>query len=287
MTHYWTDLADVVRASGLPVVEAEGWMRRGHGGFARPRPDVITGHHTGTPARAPGDYPSLNIVTKGRSDLPGPLSQLGLGRSGTVYVIAAGVAYHAGRSEHCGFTDLNRCAVGIEAESDGSGIRGWTSAQLDVYPRLVAALCRGYGLDPSRYVSHRDCALPPGRKPDPAGITDEWMRATVRSLMAAGGDDDMTPEDRRKLNEIHDRVCRLEVAWDGGVTDDRKTPYDMRMLANRNNVEVRQAWKDIKAMRAELGAALRTILTGDKATAGVDPKAVADAVVDAMIERVR
>lgn len=285
MAYYWTDLADVVRASGLPVVEVEAWRTRGHGGFARNRPDVITGHHTGTPARAKGDYPSLNIVTKGRSDLPGPLSQLGLGRSGTVFVIAAGVAYHAGKSEHAGFTDLNRCSVGIEAEHPGAG--PWPDTQLDAYPRLVAALCRGYGLDPSRYVSHRDCALPPGRKPDPAGITDEWMRATVRSLMAAGGDDDMTPEDRRKLNEIHDRVCRLEAAWDGGVTDDRKTPYDMRMLANRNNVEVRQAWQDIKAMRAELGAALRAILSGDKATAGVDPKAVAEAVVAEMIERMR
>lgn len=288
MPYYWTDLADVVRTSGLPVVEAEGWRTRGHGAFARPRPDVLVAHHTGTPARARGDYPSLRIVTEGRSDLPGPLSQLGLGRSGTVYVIAAGIAWHAGKSAHCGFVDLNRCSLGIEAEHSGSG--PWPDAMLDAYPRLVAALCEGYGLDPSRYVSHRDCALPAGRKPDPAGITDAWMRATVTQLLrsSTGGEDDMTPDERKMLTEIHDRICRLEKAWPGGVTDDKGTKYDMRLLINRANVEQRQAWREVKEMRAELGVALRTALAGNTASAGpADAEAIAEAVVNAMIERLR
>lgn len=287
-----TDLADVARSSGLDVVETPGWATRGHSDF-RPGPDgrivqVLVGHHTGTPARAPGDYPSLRIVSEGRSDLPGPLCQLGLGRSGAVYVVAAGVAWHAGKSQHAGFVDLNQRSIGIEAESDGSGIKGWTDAQLDAYPRLIAALCRGYDLDPDRYVSHRDCALPAGRKPDPAGITDDWMRATVRSLLAREGDDiDMTPDERKMLTELHNRVCRAEKAWPGGVTDDQNTPYDMRMMVNRANVEQRQAWREVKEMRAELGAALRTMLAPGTSGAPVDPDVLAEAVVNAMIERLR
>ena len=110
-----TDLADACRKSGLPVVEVDGWRTRGHGHFAG-----LTGivcHHTATPATAPGDYPSLRIVRDGRSDLPGPLSQLGLGRDGTVYVIAAGVAWHAGSTFYP--RQDNWHTIGIEAEHDG------------------------------------------------------------------------------------------------------------------------------------------------------------------------
>ncbi len=270
---YLANLAAIVRDSGLTVVECPGWATRGHNPFPG-RVEVIVGHHSGTPAHAPGDYPSLRIVRDGRSDLPGPLSQLGLGRSGTVYVIAAGVAWHAGKSEHAGFADLNQRSIGIEAEHPGAG--PWPDVQLDAYPRLVAALCAGYGLDPDRYVSHRDCALPAGRKPDPAGITDAWMRATVRSLLDREGDTDMTPDERKMLTEVHNRICRLEKAWPGGVTDDKGTPYDMRMLLNRANVEQRQAWAEVKALRAEVAA---------HRAGGVDADAVADAVMARLLDR--
>jgi hypothetical protein len=36
------------------------------------------------------DAPTLNLCTNGRSDLPGPLCQIVFGRTGIVYVIAAG-----------------------------------------------------------------------------------------------------------------------------------------------------------------------------------------------------
>ena len=44
-----------------------------------------------------GDYPSLTTVTRGRVGLAGPLCNLGIGRTGRVYVVAAGVAWHAGQ----------------------------------------------------------------------------------------------------------------------------------------------------------------------------------------------
>ena len=51
-------------------------------------------HHTAGPKD--GNMPSLGIVTNGRPDLAGPLSQLCLGRDGTFFVVAAGRASHAG-----------------------------------------------------------------------------------------------------------------------------------------------------------------------------------------------
>lgn len=165
-------LVDAARNTGYPVVEVPGWQTRGHGGMRVV--EGVVGHHTATSDSAPGDYPSLDVVTYGRADLAGPLCNLGLGRSGTVYVVAAGCAYHAGASRWLGFLDVNDEFLGIEAESAGAG--GWTDAQRDAYPRLVAALLRYMSRGLDRYAGHKDVCLPVGRKIDPVGIDTAWLR---------------------------------------------------------------------------------------------------------------
>lgn len=188
MAVWITWIEDAARAAvagaGLPgavVVPGANWKTLGHGAFPA-QPTIVVGHHTGTPTTARGDYPTLNVVTNGRSDLAGPLCNLGLGRSGSVFLVAAGVAWHAGTSAYLGLLDLNSKSVGIEAESSGSG-RDWTAAQLAMYPRLVAELLRRMGQPPARYVSHRGCATPAGRKSDPTGISDDWMRLQAAAVL--------------------------------------------------------------------------------------------------------
>ena len=93
-------LADCLRGAGLEVQEVDGWRSRGAElpGLC----SVVIGHHTATPLtprNAGRDIPTLDLLVRGRSDLPGPLCQLGLGRSGTYYVIASGKANHAGRGQ--------------------------------------------------------------------------------------------------------------------------------------------------------------------------------------------
>lgn len=175
-------LADAARSTGYRVVEIAGWRTRGHGPMRLV--EVVVGHHTATPATAPGDYPSLNVVTNGRAGLPGPLANFGLGRDGTIYVIAAGLSYHAGASRWAGYLDLNDEGIGIEAESDGTG--RWTPQQLDCYPKLVAALLRYMSRGVDRYAAHRDVAVPTGRKPDPTGIDSAWMRSTAQQYLTTG-----------------------------------------------------------------------------------------------------
>jgi hypothetical protein len=170
-----TDLADACRKSGLPVVEVDGWATRGHGEFLGVNSIVL--HHTATPKSYAGDYPSLRVVRDGRSDLPGPLSQLGLGRNGTVYVIAAGVAWHAGATFYP--RQDNWHAIGIEAEHDG--ISPWPLIQHAAYVRLVAALVEHYGIALSNVQGHKEVAKPLGRKIDPNfDMTD--FRRRVRNI---------------------------------------------------------------------------------------------------------
>lgn len=165
-----TDLADACRKSGLPVIEVDGWRTRGHGEMFAVNSLVV--HHTGTPKAAAGDYPSLRIVRDGRPDLPGPLSQLGLGRDGTVYVIAAGVAYHAGLTFYP--RQDNWHSIGIEAEHDG--MSPWSADQYDAYARLVAALAEHYELPLSSVEGHKEIAKPLGRKVDPTFSMAEFRR---------------------------------------------------------------------------------------------------------------
>jgi hypothetical protein len=176
-TLYIPFLVDAARLTGYPVIDVPGQRTRGHGGMRAI--EGVAGHHT---ADGPGEYPSLFIVRDGRADLKGPLSHLGLGRSGTIYVIAAGLCYHAGASRWAGFLDLNDEFIGIEAES--SGVRDdWTPAQRDCYPRLVAALLYFMRRGPERFAGHREICLPPGRKIDPAFWDLPWMRQRVGWLL--------------------------------------------------------------------------------------------------------
>src|SRR2546426_643173 len=66
-----------------------------------------------------GNMPSLGIITNGRPGLSGPLAQLGLGRDGTFFVVAAGRANHAGAGEWQGEKNGNGNFIGIEAENTG------------------------------------------------------------------------------------------------------------------------------------------------------------------------
>jgi hypothetical protein len=170
MAYDLTWMPGVLRAAGLNVVEIGGWQNRGHGNMSDIRGVLL--HHTA--GSASGNYPSQNVVVNGRTGLPGPLCNLGLARDGTWIVVAAGLAYHAGTGyvSWCGRDNGNNHLIGVEAESTGRG--DWTPAQLDSYPRGVAALLRYLGLGRDRALAHKEWA--PSRKIDPAGWPGDMAR---------------------------------------------------------------------------------------------------------------
>lgn len=152
-----TNLADVCRASGLPVVEVAGWRTRGRDGRFNPRGTLV--HHTGT-GPSTSSSAVVSLLVKGRPDLAGPLCQLGLDRDGTVYVIAAGRGNHAGKSKAFAGVpagDGNELWLGIEAFNSGS--EGWGLVQLLAYHRLCAALADGYGWPRARTAAHAETSV--------------------------------------------------------------------------------------------------------------------------------
>lgn len=178
MAYSLTWLPKVLLDAGLKVAPVPGWENRGLGDV-----DASYGvlcHHTAGPKS--GNMPSLRILVEGRQDLPGPLSQLGLGRDGTYYVIAAGRANHAGPGMWAGITQGNRHLIGIEAENTGAPDDPWPPIQMDAYRHGVAALLKHLRLDAERCAGHKEYALPKGRKPDPSFEMSSF-RADVAQIL--------------------------------------------------------------------------------------------------------
>lgn len=170
-------LPDVLKAAGLKVAQVDGWQDRGRGDIGR-----ILGvlcHHTAGPKK--GNMPSLDTLIKGRSDLPGPLAQLGLGRDGTYYIIAAGKANHAGKGAWKGVVNGNTHLIGIEAENTGlPDDSPWPKVQIDAYSRGVAAILKHIGQPVDFCAGHKEYAQPAGRKSDP-----DFDMTTFRTSVAA------------------------------------------------------------------------------------------------------
>ena len=175
-----TWLPDVLRAAGLQVAPVEGWQNRGRGDVGRIFGVIC--HHTAGPRN--GNMPSLNTLINGRSDLPGPLAQLGLGRDGTYYVIAAGRCNHAGAGSWQGITTGNTNYIGIEAENTGlTNDSPWPAAQMDAYHRGVAAILTHLHQGVQFCAGHKEYALPPRRKSDP-DFDMNTFRAAVAAIMS-------------------------------------------------------------------------------------------------------
>jgi hypothetical protein len=190
MTFSLTWLPKVLRDYGLKVEEVANWQTRGHGDVKKIR--GVLCHHTAGALK--GNAPSLKICTEGRPDLPGPLSQLVLGRDGTFYMVAAGLAYHAGKGSYLGVTSGNSSFIGIEAENTGlANDNPWPEIQMSAYANGVAAILQHIGAGAVWAPGHLEYALPLGRKSDPSfSVGDrkarlkamEAFRVTVAKVMA-------------------------------------------------------------------------------------------------------
>jgi peptidoglycan hydrolase-like protein with peptidoglycan-binding domain len=154
MPYSLTWLPHVLKAAGLKVAPHPGWENRGRGEMGKVMGVIC--HHTGDTGSS--NMPSLNVLVRGRSDLPGPLAQLGLGRDGTFYIIAAGRCNHAGPGNWRGLTQGNTDFIGIEAENKGNGRDKWPAVQMDAYHRGVAAILKHVGRGVEFCIGHKEWA---------------------------------------------------------------------------------------------------------------------------------
>lgn len=235
MYRYLTNLADVLRAEGLKVEEVYGWKTRGRpksaGGFD---PVGVACHHTATYKGTP-DRNVVQLLVNGRPDLPGPLCQLGLGRDGTVYVIAAGRGNHAGSAKSSGTVaagDGNSLYIGIEAFNDGRG-EPWPQVQYDAYVKLCAVLClkvtgnsvntvRGHKeisltgkIDPTFDMDRFRTAVAAMTKPEPKPEPEPVLTADIRVATWNIGDGKGKVRDLHNIARDAD-VIALQEAGDRG-----------------------------------------------------------------------
>lgn len=258
-----TDLADVLRSAGLTVVERPGWHSRGHGPMSGVRCVVL--HHTAGPAT--GEAPSLGVVENGRPDLTGPLAQLVLGRSGTWYVVAAGLCYHTGATFEP-WQD-NTWAVGIEAEATGRD--PWPPVQYACYVRGARALADHYGVPYSRVLGHREIARPLGRKSDP-----NFDLATFRTALTSQENTMTTPAG----------------LWAAPIRNFNGDVVAAQQILVGTEARVADMQRQLAAARAEIAALtakVEAISPGPVTVTNppVDLRALAATVADVLAERLR
>jgi Putative peptidoglycan binding domain/N-acetylmuramoyl-L-alanine amidase len=176
-------LPQALKDAGLKVALVDGWENRGRREMGTVKGVIC--HYTA--GQRKGNMPSLDTLIRGREEspgaeaLPGPLAQLGLGRDGTYYVIAAGLANHAGLGEWQGITTGNTNFIGIEAENTGGHDDfPWPAVQVEAYHRGVAAILKHVGRGAAFCAGHKEYA--PTRKQDPNVDMDEF-RAAVASIL--------------------------------------------------------------------------------------------------------
>lgn len=161
-------LADVLHAADLTVVEVPGWKTRGYEPYD---PEGIICHDTGSASRTTTDAAEIGVMVNGRPDLPPPIGQLYLSRSGTVHIVASGRGNHAktGTAGPCKGMGNTRL-LGIEAQhADGEP---WTPVQYSAYVRVVAAICAHTRW--TRIAGHKEHQ--PGQKIDPGFDMDQFRR---------------------------------------------------------------------------------------------------------------
>lgn len=185
------NLPDILRDAGLKVHVVDGWRDR-YRPVGHFKPVGVLCHHTATKVTSK-DSDVVNLLVRGRSDLPGPLCQLGLARDGTVYVIAAGRANHAGKARSNGTVaagDGNTLYIGIEAFNDGVG-EPWPGVQYDAYVKLCAVLCkRVTGNSVQTVRGHKETSVT--GKIDPTFDMDTF-RARVAAEMASNSNGGNVP----------------------------------------------------------------------------------------------
>lgn len=180
MAYSLTWLAEVLLDAGLKVAEVPDWRSRGLKEMGDVRGVIC--HHTA--GAVTGNMPSLGLIKSGRPDLKGPLAQLGLGRDGTFYCIAAGFCQHAGKGEWHGQTGGNTNFIGIEAENTGlPGDSPWPVIQMEAYARGIAAILTHLDLPVGMCCGHKEWAIPKGRKSDP-DFDMEAFRSQVQGFMS-------------------------------------------------------------------------------------------------------
>lgn len=213
MTYIWLPwLADALRAEGCTVVEESGWKSRGRpsstGSF---NPYGVLWHHTGTTASYSNPFPTKSVLINGRSDLPGPLCQVGIGYDGVCHIIAAGRANHAGTCNGFGpfaYDDGNWQLVGFEI--DYNGTQPMSPEQKDAAAKASVACLKKFGRNENYVATHKETSTT--GKWDPGGVSGDQARSMTKKAFAG----DSTPPEDEDMNDYIEAKTSEEITVKDG-----------------------------------------------------------------------
>lgn len=197
-------LADVLEDAGLTVHAYTGWETRGRDDFT---PKGVVWHHTVTRPTTSDEVVDRMLAVNGSSTVPAPLGNISTNRDGSISVIAAGTANHAGIGTWKGLSH-SRYFVGDEMKNYGTQAwEPWVPRQLESARIAAAAILTHLESDAGYLVAHREYATPPGRKTDPHSLDMADERERVALLM----EDDMPTPDEIWREKYSDPVTGVDV----------------------------------------------------------------------------
>ena len=211
-------LGDALRAAGLDVVETDGWRERSAGSGPLPEPVGVLEHHTASTSTEQNPAPSLQMCVDGREGLEGPLCHGLIGLDGTVHLIAAGRANHAGRAKASGPNpggDGNVLYVGFEWDYQGVDQEP-SRAQHEAAAKATAAVLDHLDRPADAARGHRETTTE--NKIDPGHVQLDRFRADVAAVMtgneltteqqhpAPRQENGMTPEQDAILRRIENEL---------------------------------------------------------------------------------
>jgi len=209
------DIADVLRAAGVPVIEEGDWQHRGTGGSFDAQSIMV--HHDASP---PGSSsPSADYII---SNL---LAQLWLDYYGTWHICAAGRMNHAGKGSWPGVPTDNANATFIGLECDHTTNEQWTQDQRQYGIRGLVALADWLGIRDSiddllrHLIAHKEWA--PDRKVDPDPLDMDDLRAVILNPPTEDA-----PVDTIQLRS-DDHAPIDSTAWTALVVDDDTGSADL------------------------------------------------------------
>ncbi|MGH9895326.1 MAG: peptidoglycan recognition protein family protein, partial [bacterium] len=176
----------------------------------------IVVHDTVT-RKTTSDQRVAELLYDGRSDLAGPLAQVGVSRDGSVWVISDG------RANHNGFGRMGNDTIGIEVFARG-GVLGeeesWTAAATDAVVKICVGIREHLpGID---VWGHRE--TDPSRKIDPWGVDLDRLRVRVGE-----GDMGLSDDDKGWIRGLILDVVRQEGV--SGAADASASSVDEAVVA--------------------------------------------------------
>jgi hypothetical protein len=186
---------EILAAHGVSVTQIEGWEER-HGSSEgiRLEPQGVVVHHTGS------NSTSSALIIDGRNDLPGPLANWFVDKSGQVFLIASGYSNNAGYGGKDAFAQIvggqveheldpaatdgdwsaNSHAWSIEATGKGK----WSKKAHASMIKLVTAIHKAEGWNHARVIGHKELTR---RKPaDPAEDMGKFRNDVLKTLKKWG-----------------------------------------------------------------------------------------------------